>query len=364
VTDASDADAAAAPLPAHYFDGLSARPREVLLRLHGPTLHIDGADGLALRVRADRVRWPERTRHGARIAPLRDGGSLQALDAQAWDDWARRSGVGESAVVRAQQTWRSTLIALALLVLLAGAGYRWGVPALARVLLVALPESADRAVGTAALRSFDGVLLWPSKVPAARQEALRADFAKAVASAGPALADTRWELHFSDSPTHAAGQRRGLGPNAFALPGGSIVVTDELLTLLQGRDDVLLGVLGHELGHVRRRHGMRLLVQAGLVATASSVVWGDFSSVLATAPALLGQLAYSRDFEREADADAIALLRGAGVSPAVMTELFERVAAQRGKRAEDDDGGALGLGLASHPATAERIARFRDAAAR
>jgi len=358
-------------LSADYFDGVSARARRVELRLHGRVLHID-ADGLALRWPLAELRWPERTRHGARVAHFRDGGSVQALDAQAWDRWARASGIGESSIVRAQQNWRGTLVAGMLLMLLVAAGYRWGVPWLARATLAALPASADRAIGAAVLRSFDGALLQPSTVASARQQQLRAAFAQAVAQADPALGRPPYELRFYASPKHGSGAdaRSHLGPNAFALPGGTIVVTDEMLQLLQGRDDVLIGVLGHELGHVRRRHGMRLLVQATLIGTAASIAWGDFSSVLAAAPALLGQSAYSRDFEREADDDAITLLRANGQSPAVMTELFERLAAQRptaGRTDQKDSAGAdfdLGIALASHPADAERMRRFRDAAAR
>jgi Zn-dependent protease with chaperone function len=147
------------------------------------------------------------------------------------------------------------------------------------------------------------------------------------------------------------------------LPGGIIVVTDDMVELLQGRDDVLVGVLGHELGHVRHRHGMRMVVQAALIGTATSVAWGDFSSVLAAAPAVLGQQAYSRDFEREADADAVRLLRADGLSPDVMTELFARLAAHRKATRQGDDDGGLGISFASHPADAERIRSFRDAAA-
>ena len=87
--------------------------------------------------------------------------------------------------------------------------------------------------------------------------------------------------------------------------------------------------------------------------------------MLAAAPALLGQSAYSRDFEREADDDAITLLRANGLSPAVMIELFERLAGSR-PAGGAGEGGAfdLGIALASHPADAERVRRFRAAAAR
>jgi Zn-dependent protease with chaperone function len=362
-------------LPAEHFDGVSARAQRVQLRIAAGQLQIEG-DGVNHTLPLADVQWPERTRHGARVAHLRGGGSLRALDAQAWDDWARAGGVHESAVVRAQQNWRSTGVAVALLLALAGAAYQWGVPWLARSTLAALPAAADRAIGDAALRSFDDVLLKPSAVPAARQQQLREALAQAVARADPVGERPTYELRFHTSVKQGSSgsgsnndnekAKTQLGANAFALPGGTIVVTDEMLQLLEGRDDVLIGVLAHELGHVRRRHGMRMLVQATLISSAAAIAWGDFSSVLATAPALLGQSAYSRDFEREADDDAIALLRANGLSPAVMVELFERLARSRAAADATAANGPfdLGIALASHPADAERMQRFRDAAAR
>ena len=154
-----------------------------------------------------------------------------------------------------------------------------------------------------------------------------------------------------------------LGPNAFALPGGTIVVTDELLELLEGEPATLLGVLGHEWGHLRHRHGMRAVAQASLLALATSLVLGDVSGVAAGIPALVGQLGYSRDAEREADAEAVRVLRAAGHSPAAMVVLFERLQAKRGAQAAGKSL-PLALALASHPFDEERIAYFRAAAAR
>jgi Zn-dependent protease with chaperone function len=363
-------EAAPDSLPADYFDGVSARARRVSLRLESGQLHLSG-EGIQLAVPVNQVRWPERTRHGARTAHLQQGGSVQALDAGDWDAWARRIGLHESAVVKAQQSWRGVALAVLLLVGVLAAGYQWGVPWLARAALVAIPESVDRTVGDAVLRSFDESLLLPSAVPSARQEALRSAFAQAVARMQPKAQPLNYELRFHNSPRVPSrrGQATRLGPNAFALPGGVVIVTDEMLKLLEGRDDVLLGVLGHELGHVQRRHGMRMLVQTTVLGAVASLLWGDISTVLAAAPALLGQSAYSREFEREADDDAIALLRANGMSPLVMIELFERLKKQRTGDASDPDEKSasvfdLGIALASHPADAERIQRFRDAAAR
>ena len=369
---------APATTQAAYFDGLSARARPVRLEVAAGRLLIVG-EGVALQLPLADVQWPERTRHGPRVAHLRDGGSLQALDAAAWDEWTRAAGLHESLVVKAQQNWRSTLAAVLVLLVLGAAAYVWGVPWLGRSALAVVPLRVDRAIGEAAQQSLDSYLLLPSQVPAPRQQQVRDAFAQAVARADPQHRLPAYELHFATSAVlpgartadKDAPRRTRLGPNAFALPGGIVYVTDDMLELLQGRDDVLIGVLAHELGHVQRRHGMRLVVQATLLGAVSSLVWGDFSTLLATVPVLLGQSAYSRDFEREADLDAIAMLRANGLSPAVMAELFERLGAKRAAVAKAASGAAgkgglfdgdLGIAFASHPDDAERIQRFRDAA--
>lgn len=365
---------APATIDAAYFDGRSARARPVTLEVVSGRLLIVG-EGVSMQLPLAEVRWPERTRHGPRVAQLRDGGSLQAQDALAWDRWARATGLHESLVVKAQQNWSSTILLVLALAVLGAAAYLWGVPWLGRSALAVIPHRVDRTIGEAAQQALDSHLLLPSNVPAQRQQQVREMFATAVARADPHHQLPAWELHFATSAvlsgTTPAARRTRLGPNAFALPGGIVYVTDDMLDLLLGRDDVLIGVLAHELGHVKRRHGMRLVVQATVLGAVSSLVWGDFSTLLAAVPVLLGQNAYSRDFEREADLDAIAMLRANGLSPAVMAELFERLAAKRAALARAASGAAakdglldgdMGIAFASHPDDAERIQRFRDAA--
>ena len=357
-------------LTAEYFDGRSARGRTVQLGLVDGELVIQG-DSVSLRFPARHVEWPERMRHGLRLARLPDGGSLQCRDVQAWDAWALASGLSESWVVRAQQSWRWALGSVLGLIVLLGAMYVWGVPGVARAVVAATPLSVDGAIGESALQSLDQQWLKPSKLPADQQQRLRAALARATAA-----------LPSGSVPAHRLEFRSGpIGPNAFALPGGTMVMTDALVELVGGDEAVLLGVLGHELGHVQARHGLRLLVQAGAIAAVSSVVLGDFSTLLAGAPVLLGQASYSRDAEREADAHAVTVLKAARLSPAVMVTFFEKVAAHgrsgkhegsAGRSSEgSSDGSAkepsrfgLGIAIASHPADEERIRFFRDAAAR
>lgn len=347
----TDAQSRAA-LAVEYFDGRSTRPRPVQLSAGADALRIDGDDGLHLEVPFADVQWPERQRHGARVAHLADGGSLHAPDAAAWDAFAQAIGRRDSAVVRAQQSWRGVLAAFGVLLVVLAAGYVWGVPLAARGAVALLPPTLDRAIGDAALASIEDRWLQPSALPAEQRRRLADAFREAVQATYPAGERPAYDLRFHQSR---------IGPNAFALPGGTVVLTDELVKLVDGRQDIVVGVLAHELGHVRARHGMRALVQVTLIGAVTTLVVGDFSSLLAAAPALLGQLAYSRDFEREADDESIRVLRAARLSPDAMAALFEKLRRARG-HGGGGDGTAIGIALGSHPPDAERLERFREAA--
>jgi predicted Zn-dependent protease len=346
-------------LASEYFDGASPVARPVTLRIEPDSgdllIEGEGAQGpFQRRVPRRDQRWPERQRHGPRLMYLRPHGLISHADGAGWDTWAAAHGLRDPLVVRWMQSWRGVAWALLACLLLAWAGWQWGVPWAGRAIVAMIPASADAALGEQALRSFDAEGLVPSRLPAERQAAIRQAFAQAVERAYPAAERPTYTLHF-----RAAGELK-IGPNAFALPGGHMVVTDELAELLADAPDVTTGVLAHELGHVRHRHGMLLVVQASLLAAAAGLVIGDFSSVLATVPAVLGQAAYSRDFEREADREAIDVLKANGLKAGRMAVLFERLAAWRRQHAKDDLG-VLPIAVASHPADEERSRVFRQA---
>lgn len=334
-------------LAADWFDGRSARARPVEVWVEGATLHF-GDQSAPL----SGLTWPERQRHGQRQILLPDGGLLSFADAGAFDAWARASGRGDSLVVRWQQSWRLAALSLVLLVGALAAGYRWGLPWAVDAAVAVLPAAAERSLGERVLQGLDGEWLKPSRLPAARQLAWRqrwdAMFAKARAAGGPALPE-RFEIHSRDGG-------KALGPNAFALPGGDIVVTDALLELLADEPDAVLTVLAHEVGHVQHRHGLRLMLHAGAISIVASVIVGDFSTLLAAAPAMLAGNAYSRDNERQADFYARELARAGGADASRMAVFFERIAEQR--KGVDDH--PMAIAISTHPADAERIRFFSE----
>jgi len=335
-------------LTCDYYDGQRAASQPVRLHVADGQLHIVG-DGVQRSEPLRRVRWAERQRHGERLTYLPGHGLLRHADGPAWDTWVREQNLGDPWVVRAMQSWRGVLLALLLTVGAIVAAWRWGLPWVSARLAAHLPAAVEQTLGDQALAQFDARGLAPSELPPARQAEIRRALDDALNTADGAAPALAWTLHFRRSG------RWSIGPNAFALPGGHIVLTDELVELLADAPDVLTGVLAHEYGHVRERHGLRSVIQAGAVSLAAGLVVGDISNLLVLAPLMLSQQAYSRGFEREADADAARVLAANGLDPARMVLLFDRLDA-----AQDEQSTGLPIALASHPAGDERRRFFRE----
>jgi len=130
-------------------------------------------------------------------------------------------------------------------------------------------------------------------------------------------------------------------PNAFALPGGFIFVSRGLLVLANGEDQ-LACVMGHEIGHVVRRHAARQQAIA-LSASPWSLPWIRAAQMAA----------YSRDMEEQADEDGQLLCAAAGYDPRAMgsflatLELAERLRAGTSRTPGFFD---------THPGSADRVA--------
>lgn len=141
-------------------------------------------------------------------------------------------------------------------------------------------------------------------------------------------------------------------PNAFALPGGYIVVTSELIDMTQSPDE-LTGVIAHELAHLKRRHALAGVIrQMGLGVFADVVLGGGgVGQAIAAASINVASLHYDREIEAEADRLGIAYLDGAGFDPAGLGHALERLLAF-----EKKEGAAYPQLLSTHPATEARIA--------
>ena len=146
-----------------------------------------------------------------------------------------------------------------------------------------------------------------------------------------------------------------MGANALALPGGSIVVTDGLVQLAEN-DEQIMAALAHEMGHVDYQHGLRSALQNSLTALLMAGLLGDITSVSslsATLPTILVENRYSRKFELEADAYAVALLQSQQIDPEQLVRMLVLLEHTHQTAKKFDY-------LSSHPETNKRIARIES----
>ncbi len=158
--------------------------------------------------------------------------------------------------------------------------------------------------------------------------------------------DLDWRFFIVDSPE----------VNAFALPGGIIYVNRGLIDRAT-RLDELAGALGHEIGHVVRRHAvqqMKTATGANVAVSLTCTLTRICDNQAAQAAIQVGGAAlfarYSRHDEAEADSEAVENVIRAGIDPEGIPELFERLLAERRSSPM-----AIEAFFASHPLEEERI---------
>ena len=158
-----------------------------------------------------------------------------------------------------------------------------------------------------------------------------------------------------------------LSINAFAMPGGFIGVHVGLLLAVQTESE-LAGVLAHEVSHVTQRHIARQIFQSKKLSMASMVAMGLSLLAARSSPqgamaaisttqagAIAAQLAYSRDFEREADRLGFDILRRAGYDVRGMSGFFARL--QQSTRQYENNATAY---LRTHPLSGERMSDMQN----
>lgn len=234
----------------------------------------------------------------------------------------------------------------AVTIALIGAVVLWIMPLAGDALVGHLPYRVQDRIGGSTLQALDLAALRPTQVGDLRQREVTAIFNQLVLAADQPQIQFRLLI------------RRGgrLGANAFALPGGRVIITDELIGLALN-DNGIAGVLAHEIGHVVERHGLRRVSRAVVIGALVALVVGDPTPILTESGALVAwflDLAYSRDFERDADDYAARLMLRIGRPPAALADMLDRLT-----RAHS--GAEQPSWLSSHPATVERIETLRRA---
>ena len=275
-----------------------------------------------------------------RTVYIKDAGVIASFRQAAPPELSAQMERTAQVVRRARSTRRTVLLATAGTVLACLLGLWLGMDALVGEAVCRIPPEWEKQLGDAAM-----------------QDALAG---QDVIKEGPAVEAvraiaTRLTEQIPNSPYRfTVTVVRSPVVNAFALPGGSIVVFTGLIKEA-GSPEEVAGVLGHEINHVLQRHGLERIVKTLGIMAIAAIVLGDQQGLIGLARELgveIVTLKFNRDQETEADTTGLRLLHKARVDPAGMIAFFERLAQSEKDRQRVEL-------LSTHPMSAARAERLK-----
>lgn len=332
---------------------LALNEGQLILTTDTDTWHLDWAS----------VSVSPRIGNTPRYLHLPDDGVFETTDNDGVDALTRalRTGLVARWVHRLENHLGLIVVSALVAVLITAGTFLYGLPWASQAVAAMMPDSVVEQVSDATLHSLDTALMDPTTLSAERQSVLQDRFAPLLDT----VSNRTVTVTFRSSDA--------VGANAMALPDGTIVFTDAMVNLAED-DNELVAVLAHELGHVAGNHGMEGVVHSSITGWLIVMMTGDLSAFADSAvvgPAVLVNLAYSRDMEREADQYALDLMQARGINPGYFVSIMQRMEPKASAEdigeddeADQDDGWLTTMGslMSTHPMTQERIERFRQAA--
>jgi len=333
---------------ANYFDGKTSRAYPVRVSFDGTSLVLsDDMQENFYNARYSSIEIDHALGRTKRCIRLPNGALLQTDDGGAVNAIETAAGINRSwnCVHYLETQWKAVVACLLLTVAALFGLIYYAIPYAANYAARGIPLNVTNSASRQTLKVLDQHFFRPSGLDPERKQEITTVFGETVSRIDPA---------------HTGGYtiifRKGMriGANAFALPSGIVVVTDELVGL-SGNNDELMAIFAHEISHVKKRHAIRSILQSTGVFFLVTLLTGDITSVANFAsflPALLIENGYSRDFEREADREAGLLLIGLGKGTAPFRDILQKMDARHPE--------TLKLGVFStHPETMQRIEELK-----
>ena len=226
----------------------------------------------------------------------------------------------EYALLRQLEEFRPRLIGICLAAVVAvWALWKYGLTILVAIAVLMTPDVVRTTMDTSTIKTLDFLMAEPSTLNPIAQQEMQTIFEK-VGAQLEARDRRTINLQFRNMP--------GLGPNALALPGGTVILTDELVEQFGEDDDLIAGIIGHELAHYTQDHSLKQLYRSLSVYILIALIAGDVGPVLediALEGQLLLRLSYSREHEDDADRIGVRLSYAAGYNPRGLIHFFNEL---------------------------------------
>lgn len=354
------------------FDGKSSKSSAATLEITAnKTVQFKSANNESS-IPSKALNISSRLGHSSRYIDIEGVGRFETSNNTAVDELAALLGGDKNTGLLHRLESNLGLITLAIV---ATIGFVWlmirvGVPGLGDYIVDQLPDKTTDYLEEQLISKLEEQWFDPSGLAPARQAELQALFQQVKASLNVSE-DYQFKLY---DASHS------FGANAVAFPSGTIVMTDQLVELVNS-DEQLAGVIAHEIGHLDGKHSLRQIVRGSIVTFLVAWVSGDVSgasSLVITAPTLLLQMKYSREFETEADEYALRYIGCNKGRLKLMSEFFLLLDEERHKQIDqasldvdkteekivDKDKTRETSGQSdfwsSHPASKKRSEKFRQ----
>ncbi|SFR34627.1 M48 family metallopeptidase [Litoreibacter janthinus] len=221
--------------------------------------------------------------------------------------------------------------------------WRYGLDIMASVAIAFTPPVVIEQIDVGTMQTIDFTMAEPSKLSEEQRSEVESVYRRLVSSLPQEVqARHSFDLLFRDMP--------GMGPNAFALPGGTMVMTDAFVKDFP-QPDVMAGVLGHEIGHVVEEHGLKRLYRSLSTYILIAFLAGDVGPILEDVVLegnVLLSLSFSRAQETSADEFGLTLSDEAGFDPSGLKLFFEKIS-------KEYAGGEPAQWMSTHPSSTERV---------
>jgi Zn-dependent protease with chaperone function len=326
------------------FDGHHARGINVTLHIDGQTLFVK-SDEESFAYPIKTLRFSDRLGNIPRTIYLDETYRCEVKDNDAVDTMIRdfHPRKFDLWLHHLESKMRYFLPSLLLLALFTYGFFTQGLPFISKQVAFALPQGILKQADEESLALFDRTIFEPSTLSTAQQKRLKSYFTPFYPNDLPPL-----NLQFRSA-------KESVGANAFALPNGTIVFTDELVEMAKN-DQELLSIFLHEIGHIHHRHALRSILQNSTIVVITAFMTGDISgasSVLVGLPTLLLESNYSRQHEIESDHYAHAKMQEHGIQLYHFAHILERITKDAPQTKS-----ALTY-ISTHPATLERTKLFK-----
>jgi Zn-dependent protease with chaperone function len=327
---------------ADYFDGLSSRPHPITVSVQEDRLMLH-CDTFSFSVALKEITLHPFAGNADAIIYLPNNQEIHTKDKLALEALVRF--LNRRSLERIARLLESNLryVAATLLVTISlyYVGFVYGIPKVASMIAFTFPPSLQETMDNQSLDLLKKTYLSNTNLALQRRQQIQAAMERFCAY----NACSDFHLLFFNAPL--------LGPNAFALAGNTVVMTDQLVETAQN-DTEITAVFAHEMGHLKERHTLRMMLQGMGSALFLVLITGDSSrlgDIALGIPAFLLQQGYSREMENDADAFALQSLKQANIPPRAFADILLRI---------DQNAQESASWLSTHPSTKERIQPFLE----